>query len=60
MTKMQAMIDNLHIALRKVEDTKLIMMDTNTNSIFWNKMDVIQSDLMVQIKMLGEIKDAAE
>ena len=57
MTKMNVMIDNLHIALAKVEETKAIMMDTNTSSIFWNEIDAIESKLRVNIELLGEIED---
>ena len=58
MTKMNKMIDNLHIALAKVEETKALMMDSNTNSIFWNKIDVIEADLAATIKVLAETEDA--
>ncbi len=59
MTKMNVMIDNLHIALAKVEETKAIMMDTNTSSIFWNEIDAIESKLRVTVELLGEIEDEA-
>jgi len=58
MTKMNKMIDNLHIALAKVEETKALMMDANTNSIFWNKIDVIEADLRATITVLEETEDA--
>ena len=57
-TKMNVMIDCLHIALAKVEETKAIMMDTNTSSIFWNEIDAIESKLRVTVELLGEIEDA--
>ena len=60
MTKMNKMIDNLHIALAKVEETKAIMMDTNTSSIFWNEIDAIESKLRVNIELLGEIESDSE
>jgi len=59
-TKIDVMIDNLHIALAKVEETKALMMDSNTNSIFWNKIDVIEADLAATIKVLGETDNAAD
>lgn len=58
MTKINKMIDNLQIALAKVEETKALMMDSNTNSIFWNKIDVIEADLRATITVLEETDHA--
>ena len=60
MTKMNKMIDNLHVALAKVEETKDLMMDANTNVIFWTKMDSIEADIRASIVVLTETSNDSE
>ena len=50
MTKIDKMVAELMIARAKVAETRLIMMDANTSSIFWNKMDTIHADIEASIK----------
>ena len=60
MTKIGTMIAKLETALHHVEGTKEIMMDSNTNSIFWNKMDTIEADLQATLNLLEETRDDSE
>jgi len=58
MTKINALMRELKFAKCSVEIARKLMMDTNTNGIFWAKIDVIQADLTANINLLEEQKNA--
>jgi len=60
MSKIDLMMLQLLCALEQVEKTKAVMMDSNTNSIFWNKMDTIEADLQATLNLLEETRHDSE